>query len=109
VIVRISRSRYAPDGETDVFRSLQPLVDGRGRPPGLLDLVVGRRQVEDGRIEQTVITIWDSQAELASGIEPAWDVPPGLDGAVSVEHLEIEAEDWPEFAALVKARARMLS
>ncbi|HEX7346974.1 MAG TPA: hypothetical protein VF253_09290 [Candidatus Limnocylindrales bacterium] len=109
MIVRISRSRYAPDGEIDVFRSLQPLVDGRGRPPGLLDLVVGRRQVEDGLIEQTVITIWDSQAELAQGIEPAWDVPPDLDGAVSVEHLEIEAEDWPEFAALVKARARMLS
>jgi heme-degrading monooxygenase HmoA len=82
VIVRISRSRYAPDDETDVFRSLQPLLDGRGRPPGLLDLVVGRRQMEDGRIEQTVITTWDSQADLAHGIEPAWDVPPSLDGAV---------------------------
>lgn len=109
MIVRISRSRYAADGETDVFRSLQPLIDGRQRPPGLLDLVVGRRQIEDGLIEQTVITIWDGHAELASGIDPPWDVPPGLDGAVSVEHLQIEAEDWPEFAALVKARARMLS
>lgn len=108
MIVRISRSRYPHDGETEVFRSLQPLVD-RGRPPGLLDLVVGRRKIDDGLIEQTVISIWDSHTELVSGIEPAWDVPPGLDGAVSVEHLEIEAEDWPEFAALVKARARMLS
>ena len=108
MIVRITRSRYRPDGEIDVFRSLQPLVDGRGRPSGLLDLVVGRREIEDGLIEQTVITIWDSHAELTRGIEPAWDVPPDLDGAVSVEHLDIEAEDWPEFAALVKARARML-
>lgn len=109
MIVRISRSRYATDGETEVFRSLQPLIDGRQRPAGLLDLVVGRRQIEDGLIEQTVITIWDTQMDLALGMEPAWDVPPGLDGAVTVEHLDIEAEDWPDFASLVRARARMLS
>jgi hypothetical protein len=109
MIVRISRSRYATDGEAELFRSLHPLVDGRERPPGLLDLIVGRRQLDDGLIEQTVITVWDSHAELATGIDPAWDVPPGMDGAASVDHLEIEAEDWPEFAALVRARARMLS
>jgi hypothetical protein len=32
----------------------------------LLDLVVGRRQIEDGLIEQTVITIWDGHAELSA-------------------------------------------
>lgn len=109
MIVRISRSRYAADGETEVFRSLHPLVDGRDRPAGLLDLVVGRRQIEDGLIELTVITIWDTQADLARGMEPAWDVPSALDGAVSVEHLHIDAEDWPDFASLVRARAGLFS
>jgi hypothetical protein len=114
VIVRISRSGYPVTREAELFRSLEPLVDGRPRPPGLLDLIVARRPLEDGIVERIVISMWADPGDLEQGLSPAWDVATqgdddadGLD--TSVEHFEIEADDWLEFVELARARARRLS
>ena len=114
MIVRVSRSRYPVKREAELFRSIESLVDGRPRPRGLLDLIVARRTLDDGLVERMVISMWADPGDLEQGLSQAWDGATSGDDEsealdTSIEQFEIEADDWPEFIELARARARRLS
>jgi hypothetical protein len=114
VIVRISRSRYPVKREAELFRLIEPLIDGRSRPAGLLDLIAARRPVRVGMVERLVISMWADPDDIEQGTSPVWDVATPVDADpdeldTSIDQFDVEADDWPEFVELAKTRARRLS
>jgi hypothetical protein len=114
VIVRISRSRLPLRRDAALFRSIEPLIEARPRPRGLLDLIVARRLLEDGVVERVIISMWAEPGDLEQAMSPPWDVgtvtddDPGV-SSTSIEQFEIEADDWPEFVEMARAHAHRLS
>lgn len=65
-------------------------------------------------MEHTIISLWDGPEVLDGGSIPDWDLGPGstnpaIDADSTLEQLELEADDWPGFVAMVKARSGRMS